>query len=73
MKLGADFKFELHIEGTDTVTNEVLFFHQSKDFDVERKSQSIMIQTDKPLYQPGQTGLIILKPEFLCDRLGMKY
>jgi len=55
MKLGADFKFELHIEGTDTVTNEVLFFHQSKDFDVERKSQSIMIQTDKPLYQPGQT------------------
>jgi len=45
----------LRIKGVDTVTEKTLFYYETGTFNIERKSQSIFIQTDKPLYQPGQT------------------
>nr|NP_001027688.2 alpha-2-macroglobulin homologue precursor [Ciona intestinalis] len=59
-------RFELNITGTDLVTGAQLFFNSSTDFQFEAKSISILIQTDKAIYQPGHTvkfRAIALKPD----------
>lgn len=49
-------KTSLKIVGFNTSTGEELFSNTTTAFKWERKSSSLFIQTDKPMYKPGQTS-----------------
>nr|XP_039256381.1 CD109 antigen-like [Styela clava] len=51
------FSVQIEVVGTDSVTGEELFFNKTGKFelDLQDKAFSIFIQTDKAIYQPGQT------------------
>lgn len=46
--------FNLTVIGRDSQTLDNLFMESTTDFDFKSKSVSILIQTDKAIYQPGQ-------------------
>nr|CAB3229046.1 alpha-2-macroglobulin homolog precursor [Phallusia mammillata] len=59
-------QFNMNITGVDTVSGETLFFNSTSAFTYASKTLSILIQTDKAIYQPGQTikfRAVVLKPD----------
>ena len=53
-------KFNLTVTGQDAITGETVFSKTTTDFIFELKSFSILIQTDKAIYQPGQLSKIFI-------------
>ena len=53
-------KFNLTVIGQDAITGEIAFSTTTTDFIFESKSFSILIQTDKAIYQPGQLSKIFI-------------
>ncbi|XP_039256178.2 CD109 antigen-like isoform X2 [Styela clava] len=52
-----DHYFQIEVVGTDSVTGVELFFNKTEEYKLrlQDKAFSIFIQTDKAIYQPGQT------------------
>ena len=53
-----DNSLKLEVTGLNADTGEFVFSNKTSYFIVASKTQSLFIQTDKAIYQPGQTSKI---------------